>query len=216
MRAIPEWTIQTCWWASGIFATGAVWYFLSQGSYLYTGLAAIGALAFWLLAIFLHRRKDASPKPSSDRSPESKISHLAQNADQPAEQLRHPAVTASSEPSQHESPKPEPIPSRHRPLTVRFADGTSASVDFYAFIHVEAQDAADFVSRYGTYENGILTCHRLLESVVRSTIEEQPNAQKIRENRLSLESSLKDRATDQLAGTFLTVDAVRLGEIRNA
>jgi len=33
MRTVPDWWIQTSWWVSGIFATGAVWYFLSTREY---------------------------------------------------------------------------------------------------------------------------------------------------------------------------------------
>lgn len=57
-QRIPDWPIQASWWASGIFATGAAWYFLSQGNYVYTGFSAGGAIAFAALAVFLHHRKD--------------------------------------------------------------------------------------------------------------------------------------------------------------
>lgn len=60
MRRTPDWQIQTSWWLSGIFATGAVWYFLSIQSYMYSGVAALFALAFAVLAISLHRRNDSA------------------------------------------------------------------------------------------------------------------------------------------------------------
>jgi hypothetical protein len=56
---IPDWAIQSSWWVSGIFATGAAWYFLSKGDYLYTSLSIAGAVGFAVLAVSLHRRRDA-------------------------------------------------------------------------------------------------------------------------------------------------------------
>lgn len=59
MRAVPDWWIQASWWASGVFATGAVWYFLSTREYPFAIAAGVAAAAFAILAIMLHRRKDA-------------------------------------------------------------------------------------------------------------------------------------------------------------
>lgn len=74
MRVVPEWSIQTSWWVSGIFATGAIWYFLSLKQYGYAGLAGLGAIAFAFLAVSLHRKKDklstesgAAAREASDR-----------------------------------------------------------------------------------------------------------------------------------------------------
>ena len=50
--------IQTCWWTSGVFATGALWYFLSIKDYPYAAGSGALAFAFALAAIALHRRKD--------------------------------------------------------------------------------------------------------------------------------------------------------------
>lgn len=87
MRNVPDWAIQTCWWISGIFATGAVWYFLSIQNYAYSGIAAICALSLAGLAIWLHRIKDAAdakarPKPEftfSFREETVKFSVLARS-----------------------------------------------------------------------------------------------------------------------------------------
>ena len=59
MRNVPDWLIQTSWWASGIFSTGAVWYFLSMREYFHLFAAAIAALMLAIIAIVLHRKKDA-------------------------------------------------------------------------------------------------------------------------------------------------------------
>lgn len=57
-RSVPDWVIQTCWWTSGIFATGALWYFLSIKDFSYAAGSGALALAFAVAAIALHRRKD--------------------------------------------------------------------------------------------------------------------------------------------------------------
>jgi hypothetical protein len=66
VRRVPDWTIQTAWWISGIFATGAVWYFLSVRDVFWTITAAVGAALFACVAIALHLRKDADAKPRKD------------------------------------------------------------------------------------------------------------------------------------------------------
>ncbi|AOK33101.1 hypothetical protein [Burkholderia cenocepacia] len=69
MRNIPEWTIQLAWAICGVFATGAVWYFLSLKQYSEAAYAAVGALIFGGVAIYLHRRKDeadAAVSPADD------------------------------------------------------------------------------------------------------------------------------------------------------
>lgn len=58
IRNVPDWVIQTCWWISGIFATGALWYFLSIKDYSYATGSGAFALAFAGAAISLHRRQD--------------------------------------------------------------------------------------------------------------------------------------------------------------
>ena len=51
--------IEAAWWASGVFATGAVWYFLSTREYALAIAAAVAAAVFAAVAIILHRKKDA-------------------------------------------------------------------------------------------------------------------------------------------------------------
>lgn len=59
MRAEPDWWIQASWWGAGIFATGAVWYFLSTREYSFAIAAGVAALALAILAVVLHKMKDA-------------------------------------------------------------------------------------------------------------------------------------------------------------
>src|SRR5205823_237366 len=58
MKAVPDWSIQAAWWASGIFATGAVWYFLSTNERGFAVAAAFAAVFFALIAVTLHRKND--------------------------------------------------------------------------------------------------------------------------------------------------------------
>lgn len=60
MRTVPDWSIQVAWWGSGIFATGAVWYFLSAREYGLASGAGVAAIVLAGLAIFLHRKKDSA------------------------------------------------------------------------------------------------------------------------------------------------------------
>ena len=62
MRIVRDWWIQTTWWASGIFASGAVWYFLSVGRIALTVFAGTGATALAAIAIYFHRTKDAQDR----------------------------------------------------------------------------------------------------------------------------------------------------------
>ena len=52
--------VQAAWFAAGIFATGAFWYFLSQKEYIWTTVAGLGAIAFAVFAVYLHVRKEGS------------------------------------------------------------------------------------------------------------------------------------------------------------
>ena len=77
-RTVPDWLIQTCWWTSGIFATGALWYFLSIKDYSYVVGSGASALAFAFAAIALHRRKDqlaeqSLPMEFKDKLPDDYI-----------------------------------------------------------------------------------------------------------------------------------------------
>ncbi|UPK84183.1 hypothetical protein [Pseudomonas sp. A2] len=57
-RTVPEWLIQITWWGSGIFATGALWYFISVKDYPFALGSAATATVLAIVAVLLHRRKD--------------------------------------------------------------------------------------------------------------------------------------------------------------
>jgi hypothetical protein len=57
-RPVPSWLQQLVWFAAGIFATGAVWYFLSRGDYWAAVLSFVAAGILVLVAVQLHRLND--------------------------------------------------------------------------------------------------------------------------------------------------------------
>lgn len=59
MRSVPDWSIQVAWWMSGIFATGAAWYFLSINKVAFAAGSVLFAILFAGVAVSLHRKKDA-------------------------------------------------------------------------------------------------------------------------------------------------------------
>lgn len=78
IRTVPDWLIQTIWWFSGIFATGALWYFLSIKDYSFAAGSGVVALVFAIIAVALHRRKDqiaeqAVPAEFKDSLPEDYV-----------------------------------------------------------------------------------------------------------------------------------------------
>ena len=86
MKVIPDWTIQAAWWVSGIFATGAVWYFLSTKNLGGVVFAVMGALLFAGVAILLHRKKDAGsgPAATTDAAQTSAEEFARRYTDQPS------------------------------------------------------------------------------------------------------------------------------------
>ncbi len=61
-RPVPDWLPQLMWFMAGIFATGAVWYFLSNKDYVGTALSIVGAVCMTVAAITLHRINDRSAR----------------------------------------------------------------------------------------------------------------------------------------------------------
>jgi hypothetical protein len=59
MKQIPDWILQAIWFVAGIFATGALWYFISINNATMAAISMAFAVFFALLAIYLHRSRDA-------------------------------------------------------------------------------------------------------------------------------------------------------------
>jgi ABC-type multidrug transport system fused ATPase/permease subunit len=59
MKRIPDWALQAIWFMAGIFATGALWYFISIKNTTMAVISLVCAIFFALLAIYLHRSRDS-------------------------------------------------------------------------------------------------------------------------------------------------------------
>ena len=57
---VPDWVIQLVWFAAGIFATGAFWYFMSVKDFIPTVISGISAVAFATIAAYLQKLNDRS------------------------------------------------------------------------------------------------------------------------------------------------------------
>ena len=66
-RPVPEWLQQLVWFFAGIYATGAIWYYLSKDDFIVAGLSVAGAVAMTVVAIQLQRLNDRSARFRSIR-----------------------------------------------------------------------------------------------------------------------------------------------------
>jgi hypothetical protein len=60
MNRRSDWGIQLAWFAAGICATGAVWYFLSTGNISAAITSTVAATAFVALALYLQDQRHRS------------------------------------------------------------------------------------------------------------------------------------------------------------
>lgn len=75
MRKIREWHTQLSWWFSAIFATGAVWYFLSVKNYFIAAASAVVAVALAFFAVILHRIRDSQEHQRTNESSQETFSY---------------------------------------------------------------------------------------------------------------------------------------------
>ncbi len=57
-RPVPPWLLQLVWFLASVFATGAVWFFLSRDEYPAAWLSVAATVALTVVAIQLHRVND--------------------------------------------------------------------------------------------------------------------------------------------------------------
>ena len=74
-KQVPDWLVQLTWFVAGIFATGALWYFISVKSTAMAIAAALAAGLFCLLAVYLHRLRDKIVEERNASENESKRIH---------------------------------------------------------------------------------------------------------------------------------------------
>lgn len=61
-RTVPAWLLQLVWFLAGVFATGAVWFFLSKDEYVSAWLSVGATFALVLVAVQLHRLNDRTAR----------------------------------------------------------------------------------------------------------------------------------------------------------
>jgi hypothetical protein len=61
-RAVPDWLVQLVWFLAGVYATGALWYFLSRDDSLSAALSFGGAVVLTFVAVQLHRLNDRTSR----------------------------------------------------------------------------------------------------------------------------------------------------------
>lgn len=65
-QQVPDWLVQLTWFIAGIFATGALWYFISVKNTSLAIGAAAAAVLFCFLAVYLHRLRDHFAQKSAE------------------------------------------------------------------------------------------------------------------------------------------------------
>jgi len=61
-RVVSERVIQLVWFIASVYATGAVWFFLSKDDYISAGVSALSAIALCIVAFYLHGLNDKSKR----------------------------------------------------------------------------------------------------------------------------------------------------------
>ncbi len=131
IRTVPDWLIQTIWWISGIFATGALWYFLSIKDYSFAAASGVVALVFAIVAVALHRRKDqiaeqAVPAEFKDSLPEDYVRRSFEDASDVRLFQSLPEVKAAAYATAHAG--------WDTGTTIEMRKASYDVVDFYEFI----------------------------------------------------------------------------------
>ena len=76
-RPVPSWLTQLVWFLAGVFATGAVWFFLSRDEHLFAWLSVAAAAVLTFVAVQLHRVND---RDTRFREIREKLAAFAQEA----------------------------------------------------------------------------------------------------------------------------------------
>ena len=66
-RSVPDWLVQLVWFLASVYATGALWYFLSRDDLLSAAFSLCGAVVLVFVAIQLHRLNDGSSRFKAHR-----------------------------------------------------------------------------------------------------------------------------------------------------
>ncbi|MGF6933617.1 hypothetical protein OKW41_002756 [Paraburkholderia sp. UCT70] len=74
-KKAPDWLLQSIWFIAGIFATGALWYFISIKNTAFSVASAVATLIFVAVAVFLHRRRDHQEAVAATKEDNEKRLH---------------------------------------------------------------------------------------------------------------------------------------------
>lgn len=74
-KKAPDWLLQLVWFVAGIFATGALWYFISVKDTMLAVASAVAALVFAAIAIYLHRSRDHHEAVSAAKENDARRLH---------------------------------------------------------------------------------------------------------------------------------------------
>lgn len=61
-RVVSERVVQLIWFIAGVYATGAVWFFLSKDDYLSASVSVLSAIVLCMVAFHLHGLNDQSKR----------------------------------------------------------------------------------------------------------------------------------------------------------
>ena len=66
-RVVSERVIQLIWFIASVYATGALWFFLSKDDYVSASISALSAVALCAVAMYLHGLNDQSRQLRAQR-----------------------------------------------------------------------------------------------------------------------------------------------------
>lgn len=157
-RLTPDWLIQIAWFIAGVFATGAIWYFLSQNNYHFALWSGFGATVCALLAVTLLIRNDLVRREQATthkRSEDETIRVETQPGNVPPGPDDARGDRSQEGKDHHEGAKisVERETTGWPPIRVRLADGTVLDVELSLQFRVKPEDAPTVVQLIGPIEN---------------------------------------------------------------
>ncbi len=76
MKGRPrDWQLQLAWFVAGVFATGALWYFISTKSNVLASASGILAILFALFAVWLHKARDQADDGAAEAAAQKNRLH---------------------------------------------------------------------------------------------------------------------------------------------
>jgi SPFH domain / Band 7 family len=206
-RMAPDWLIQLIWFIASVFATGAIWYFLSQHKPVFALWSMFGAAVTVLLAVTLliqndlARRQQASlmeQRPADGTSPETNVEGgRLGDREKPAQGSQRDVVIGNDK-------------VLGPPIRVKLADHTTLDVELSLQFQVKAEDAPKVVSGVGSTDDVAAFLRPLVEATVLSELSRltyQQLERSLSEVSAELTRSVAQRARDAgitVEGIYIT------------